>query len=220
MPGMSKDRLVSSPAEAKASIDRYERELAKSSDLQAIMSYARSWHGYLNADGSWRVAPSKFAGYANNDAAAYVRSHQQRDGRRTERVLSAWFDAVERGSAAYEDITTAVLRLFAKYGRAPNKLLRVSAVKSDRSLMGPGAAGEKSDRATVRSRITFDAGICGGRPTIRGMRIRVSDVLDMLAAGATREEILTDYPYLEDDDIRAALEYAAETATHRVVSAA
>ncbi|HEY5565916.1 MAG TPA: DUF433 domain-containing protein [Gammaproteobacteria bacterium] len=68
--------------------------------------------------------------------------------------------------------------------------------------------------------MTFDARICGGRPCIRGMRIRVTDILDMLSAGATRREILADYPYLEDDDIRAALEYAAESADHRIVSAA
>jgi uncharacterized protein (DUF433 family) len=49
------------------------------------------------------------------------------------------------------------------------------------------------------------------------MRIRVSDILDMLAGGATRQEILADFPYLEDDDISAALEYAAESADHRVV---
>jgi uncharacterized protein (DUF433 family) len=52
------------------------------------------------------------------------------------------------------------------------------------------------------------------------MRIRVADILEMLSAGATREEILADYPYLEDDDISAALEYAAAAADHRIVSAA
>jgi uncharacterized protein (DUF433 family) len=52
------------------------------------------------------------------------------------------------------------------------------------------------------------------------MRIRVSDILDMLSAGATRQEILLDYPYLEDEDISAALAYGAESTDHRVVSAA
>jgi uncharacterized protein (DUF433 family) len=51
--------------------------------------------------------------------------------------------------------------------------------------------------------------VCGGRPCIRGLRIRVKDVLDLLAAGATRKEILADYCYLEDDDITAAVEFAA-----------
>ncbi|WP_425290118.1 DUF433 domain-containing protein [Shewanella algae] len=52
------------------------------------------------------------------------------------------------------------------------------------------------------------------------MRVRVSDVLDTLAGGATRAEILADYPYLEDDDITAALLYAARSAEHRAVIAA
>jgi uncharacterized protein (DUF433 family) len=52
-------------------------------------------------------------------------------------------------------------------------------------------------------RITMDPAVCGGRPCIRGLRVRVKDVLDLLAAGATREEILEDYPYLESDDISA-----------------
>jgi uncharacterized protein (DUF433 family) len=59
------------------------------------------------------------------------------------------------------------------------------------------------------SRITIDASVCGGRPTIRGMRIRVSDVLDMLASGASRQDIRASYPYLEDADITGALQYAA-----------
>ncbi len=59
------------------------------------------------------------------------------------------------------------------------------------------------------SRITMIPGLCGGQPTIRGMRIRVIDVLDLLAAGASREEILEDYPYLEDQDITAVLHYQA-----------
>jgi uncharacterized protein (DUF433 family) len=60
-------------------------------------------------------------------------------------------------------------------------------------------------------RITVDSEQCGGRPCIRSLRIRVKDVLDLLAAGAAREEILTDYPLLEVGDITAALEYAARS---------
>lgn len=58
-------------------------------------------------------------------------------------------------------------------------------------------------------RITADPSKCAGRPCIRGLRIRVKDILDLLAAGATRDEILTDYPYLEAEDIVAVLEFAA-----------
>ena len=69
------------------------------------------------------------------------------------------------------------------------------------------------------SRITVNPDICGGRPVIRNMRIRVPDILDLLAAGDSRETILADYPYLEDEDITAALEYASAAASHRVIAA-
>jgi uncharacterized protein (DUF433 family) len=69
------------------------------------------------------------------------------------------------------------------------------------------------------NRITMIPGLCGGRPTIRGMRIRVIDVLDLLASGADRAEILKDYPYLEDADITAALEYSSAQMSHRVLAA-
>ncbi len=69
-------------------------------------------------------------------------------------------------------------------------------------------------------RITFDPAVCGGRPCLRGMRIRVKDVLDLLAAGATRQEILDDYPDLELGDITAALEYAARASDHVVLRVA
>ncbi len=59
----------------------------------------------------------------------------------------------------------------------------------------------------------------GGRPCIRGMRIRVSDILDMLAGGASQEEILADYPDLEADDIRASLAYAAAQIGHPIIAA-
>lgn len=67
------------------------------------------------------------------------------------------------------------------------------------------------------SRITFDPAQCGGRPCIRGLRIRVRDVLEMLAAGTTEAEILSDFPYLESDDIRACLAFAAEEVDHPVL---
>lgn len=58
-------------------------------------------------------------------------------------------------------------------------------------------------------RITINPQQCGGRPCIRDQRIRVKDVLEMLASGMSREDILSDYPYLEAEDISAVLEYAA-----------
>ena len=58
-------------------------------------------------------------------------------------------------------------------------------------------------------RVTVEAGKCGGKPCIRGIRIRVSDVLGLLAHGLTPAEVLQQFPYLEPEDITACLEYAA-----------
>lgn len=69
-------------------------------------------------------------------------------------------------------------------------------------------------------RITSNPQQCGGRPCVRGMRIRVKDVLDMLAAGATPEQILADFPDLEAADIRACIAYAARYVDHPVLASA
>jgi uncharacterized protein (DUF433 family) len=66
-------------------------------------------------------------------------------------------------------------------------------------------------------RITVEDGKCGGRPCIRGQRIRVTDVLELLGAGASFEEILSDYPSLEREDILAAIDYAAYQTDHVVL---
>jgi uncharacterized protein (DUF433 family) len=68
-------------------------------------------------------------------------------------------------------------------------------------------------------RITFNPEQCGGRPCVRGMRIRVKDILELLAAGVSEAEILTDFPDLEAEDILACLAFAAEEADHPVLVA-
>lgn len=69
------------------------------------------------------------------------------------------------------------------------------------------------------SRITFNPNQCGGRPCIRSMRIRVQDILGLLAAGEAEEDILADFPDLEPDDIRACLAFAAAEMDHPVLRA-
>ncbi len=73
--------------------------------------------------------------------------------------------------------------------------------------------------AILEERITVDPEQCGGRPCIRGMRIRVTDVLDLLANGLTPEQILEELPDLEMDDIRACLRFASRRLDHPVVAA-
>ena len=69
------------------------------------------------------------------------------------------------------------------------------------------------------NRITFNPEQCGGRPCIRGFRLRVKDVLDLLGAGMTEAEILKDYPFLEPEDIRACLQFAAAQVDHAILQA-
>ena len=72
-------------------------------------------------------------------------------------------------------------------------------------------------KTNMLERITIEPGKCGGRPCIRGLRIRVSDILGLLGSGASHQEILADYPFLEESDILAALEYAAIQTDHAIL---
>lgn len=76
------------------------------------------------------------------------------------------------------------------------------------------------DDPEVRDRIHIDASICGGRPHVRGTRVRVADILELLAEGVSKDEILADYPYLSEADLRAALAYGAAASAHRIILAA
>jgi uncharacterized protein (DUF433 family) len=71
----------------------------------------------------------------------------------------------------------------------------------------------------VMDRITVNPRQCGGRPCIRGMRIRVTDVLDLLATGLTREQVLEELPDLEPEDVDACLRFASRRIDHPVVVA-
>jgi uncharacterized protein (DUF433 family) len=73
---------------------------------------------------------------------------------------------------------------------------------------------------TWRERITIDPAQCGGRPCIRGMRIRVQDVLDLLAAGLSQAEVVEELPDLTPEDVEAALRYASQRLDHPVLLAA
>ena len=72
---------------------------------------------------------------------------------------------------------------------------------------------------TWQERITINPEQCGGRPCIRGMRIRVIDILDLLASGLSREQILIELPDLDGPDIEAAIRYASSRIGHPVVAA-
>jgi len=73
--------------------------------------------------------------------------------------------------------------------------------------------------ADLLDRVTVNPEQCGGRPCIRGLRIRVIDILDLLAAGQSPDEILADFPDLEREDIQAALRYASRRLDHPTLAA-
>jgi uncharacterized protein (DUF433 family) len=72
----------------------------------------------------------------------------------------------------------------------------------------------------MAKRIVIDPAVCGGRPIVAGTRMRVVDVLDALAAGASIDELLADFPYLSREDVIACLAYGARAVDHAVVQAA
>jgi len=73
---------------------------------------------------------------------------------------------------------------------------------------------------TLLERITLEPGKCGGQPCIRGKRMRVTDLLDLLSHGASHEEILEDYPFLEREHILAAIAHASRLTDHVVLTSA
>ena len=78
-----------------------------------------------------------------------------------------------------------------------------------------GGKGSKMNR--LLDRISINPAICGGKPCVRGTRIWVSLILDLLASGMSEDELLTEYPGLSHDDILAALAYGAEAARDRII---
>ena len=116
--------------------------------------------------------------------------------------LIARVEAGEEIVIARDDKPVAILRAVPR-----------SAETTDDFAQGATPAGN----AALRGRITADPEVCGGKPCIRGMRVRVSNVVGLLVGGMSRESILADYPYLEAADIDAALAYAAGSVDHRVI---
>ena len=71
----------------------------------------------------------------------------------------------------------------------------------------------------IAERITVDPAQCGGRPRVRGMRIRAGDVIELLAAGLSVPDVLAELPDLETEDVLACLRFAAERLGHPVIAA-
>ena len=206
--------LVDRPELAIENILRYQTELRDDARLAGLMKSAHTWFAARSDDGAWLFAPSKFVGYAANTANDYLAGRGERDGCDTERVLRRWFALVPPETALTAELGASLARFVGGYGHSgPRKGARICVLKEVL------ASGEDAALSKPRERILVDPAICGGRPHIRGTRVRVSDILDMLAAGATPSEILADYPYLGEADLRAALAWGAAASEHRIIRA-
>ena len=122
----------------------------------------------------------------------------------------------------YEDLGLPA-RLFAAE-QGPTPRLEIAGKDDIEWAWKAVQAAARKDRIPVvqeqsESRITIDSGVCGGRPCIRGLRMRVSDVLGMLASAMDADDILREYPYLEREDIAACLQFAARWLNHPVLRA-
>jgi len=213
---------ITSPDDARRNIRRYQVELAENQILRDRARYARAWYAEKTAEG-WIFAPSKFAGYRFSSASEYLAesgNRGQRDGRETERVLAKWYKDVDPRSRLGRELWDALVAFLAAFDQTPNKLARISRLKDMPDSDEIHSQWSSSERDDLFNRISVDRDICGGRPCIRGTRMRVVDIVEALAHGATQEELLRDFDYLTADDISAALLYAARAADHRVVRTA
>jgi uncharacterized protein (DUF433 family) len=211
-------QIVSEIAQVRENIERYRRSLSKHPKLRARIGQHPAWYAAKGTDGGWRFGPSKFVGYAGNTAEYYLAPYSRTDGKETEPALREWFKRVEEDSPLWRELRHQFKVFAAGYGKVPHKNWRVSVARQDLGSEVKRSHAD-SERKAI-SRIVADPEICGGRPSIRGTRMRVSDVVDLIAGGADRAEILADYPYLADEDITAALEFASRAVDHRIVRAA
>lgn len=210
--------LATSVDEAIENILLYAK-IAGSNNLhfKALASRAKrhaAWYA-VHRDGNWHFGPSKFIGYRDMTAQRYLEDNDPLHGSRTERQLEGWFVPVDPNSALGRELSGKLIDFLKAFGKTPNKNFRISVPINE--LGNEVRTGSTVEPPSLLDRIDVDPEICGGRPRIRGTRVRVSDVLELLASGAQQSEILADYPYLQQEDIAAALQYAARSVTHRVI---
>jgi uncharacterized protein (DUF433 family) len=211
---------VTSAEEVIENILRYQEAIAKGPKIRTRVARVWSWYAYKDEQSnSWKFAPSKFIGYRGASSPRYLAESGKDgefDGRITERVLSAWFAVPEPGSKLERELIDALSAFLAGFAKAPGARARVSVLKANVTAQ-PRSSVKMSG---LLSRISSDPAICGGRPCIKGTRMRVADIVEAIAHGARQQELLADFDYLTEEDIAAALLYAARATEHRIVRTA
>ncbi len=215
-----KPRTVTSPDQVIENIYRFQNVVWQRRQVQDRVARVWSWYAYKDdKSGAWKFAPGKFIGYRDANAENYLAvtaTAAEYDGRIVERVLGEWFRTPERGSRLERELMEALRGFLAGFGKAPGKRARIAVLITNVAAMTRPSL----DVDDLFSRVTSDPSICGGRPCIKGTRMRVVDIVEAIAHGAKREELLADFDYLTDDDITAALLYAARATGHRIVRTA
>ena len=205
--------LVSSLQEVTDLIKHYN-SLMLPSRVEAMIGYTRNWYAMKSDSGAWMFSPANYVGWVGNIEAAMA--DEKAEGRKIEATLAEWFEVVGEGHPLATDLRAALKGFAATKGKTVHRLARLHVLKGD----VPTAVSAPHDVRLETWRITSNADMLAGKPCIRGLRVRVADILGILADGATRASILEDYPYLEDGDITAALQYAAASVDHRLIKAA
>lgn len=212
-------RLVSSPRQVILNIQRFTAEIEKSHEMQARLGLVHDWYAIARPDGAWAFAPSKFVGYRDNTIKEYLETYQTNaHGGETEQALKTLSAAVDPESRLARELINALEEFLDRWDRKPRRGSQIRLVNEEEPAIGITRS-RRLDEA-VLSRISSNPAICGGRPCIKGTRMRVVDIVEAIAHGATRDELLRDFDYLTADDIAAALLYAARSADHRIVRAA
>jgi uncharacterized protein (DUF433 family) len=212
-------KLVSARDQVASNIRRFADEIAGNAEMQSRLSQVHDWYALRLQGGAWAFGPSKFIGYQDNTIKKYLESYRTNaNGGETEQALDPLSVEVESGSRLERELTSALEEFLDRWGRKPRRgsqIRLVSEAEPDITIVPK----RKTDEALL-DRIASDPDVCGGRPCIKGTRMRVVDIVEAIAHGATQEELLRDFDYLSAEDISAALLYAAHASNHRVVQTA
>jgi uncharacterized protein (DUF433 family) len=213
------NNIITNFSEASHNILRFVEELRQAPGLQSRLGTFKVWYAIQNTNETMNFAPSKFIGRRKNTAVAHLRESGgsgKRHGNDGKKILDQWFVDVPITSAQHRHLWNALSTLYASYGKTPNAgaRFRLPGGKADIEKKHFNPSYPSDDL------IVYDPEICNGKPTLKGTRIRVVDVLQLLAGGETVDSILQDYPSLQRFHIDAALAYAAIAVDHRVIRAA
>jgi uncharacterized protein (DUF433 family) len=210
---------VSSRSQAASNIRRFAEEISGSPEMQSRLSQVHGWYALGLSGGGWAFGPSKFIGYRDNTIKKYLETYRTKaNGSETETALAPLSTEVDSGTKLGRELTGALEEFLDRWGRRPRSGSQIRLVSEEESNIE--IASSRAIDRSVLARISSDPAICGGRPCIKGTRMRVVDIVEAMAQGATQEQLLRDFDYLTAEDIAAALLYAARASNHRVVRSA